>query len=288
MSFKVGIATFPCQRFQPLPSAPWGGERGLHFLLYSGLGRKNLGKHILLLELSTLPFQCLCQDPHSCRPREMDRQLARSLSLLHTCDGASSRKNCIPLHSRLLIDPICVATGKFLNFLWAPWPPRLARGLIMQCGRSVSRAHSTRKTKMVALPSSLFFIPKFGSCGFVSYFFFLLAFTFENSKAESHYMRFPLPVFTHSQKRCSIFLQKGNDMDLANQIHIRPRWAGDNPASCFSSEFGLCCSFGALDWVACCLDFARLPMHVLELAAFAQHLETFWRTWLECPVWLGC
>jgi hypothetical protein len=29
-------------------------------------------------------------------------------------------------------------------------------------------------------------------------------------------------------------------------------------------------------------------MHVLELAAFAQHLETFWRTWLECPVWLGC
>lgn len=63
-------------------------------------------------------------------------------------------------------------------------------------------------------------------------------------------------------------------MDLANQIHIDPRWAGDNLACCFSSEFWLCRSFGFLDWVACCLDSAvSLPMHVLELAAFAQRLN---------------
>lgn len=62
-------------------------------------------------------------------------------------------------------------------------------------------------------------------------------------------------------------------MDLANQIHTDPRWAGDNLACCFSSNFWLCCSFGCLDWVACYLDLTvSLPMHVLEFAAFAQRL----------------
>lgn len=57
-------------------------------------------------------------------------------------------------------------------------------------------------------------------------------------------------------------------MDLANQIHTDPRWAGNTLACCFSSNFWSCCSFGSLNWVACYLDLTvSLPMHVLEFAA---------------------
>lgn len=135
MSFKVGIATFPCQRFQAVPSTPQWEKRGLSFLLHSGFGRRNgevypsfiffystlwkikkqnkTNKALQLgaLKILILHFQYLCQDPHSGRPWELDRQLAKPLSQLHTCAGVGRST----FSSQLLVDPICVCVAKFLN-----------------------------------------------------------------------------------------------------------------------------------------------------------------------------
>lgn len=76
--------------------------------------------------------------------------------------------------------------------------------------------------QMVTLLPSFFLIPKFGSYGFISYFFFtisFLAFTFKNSKPDPLY-EIPPPCFHTSSKKDVIFFFKGNDTDLANQIYI--------------------------------------------------------------------
>lgn len=76
------------------------------------------------LELLILSF-CY-QDLHSCRPRELDNSSFYFMWVLEPRVGKTS------FNSQLLIDPICVAVDRFLNFLWAPLPPTLVRRLILQ------------------------------------------------------------------------------------------------------------------------------------------------------------